>query len=510
MQFSDAIDRWFLLGKGLNQRDSAAVRRMVSGFVKLLYPGGDFSKADIAEILTVSLELRRRVKEQLKKIGGDEFKDTDLSYIDIDACEEVFVKTAETCGTESVDIPRILEGICAEEQIRVEAVSEEDLQKLYRPKATVVTEVEQVQVRRERKIETVQEVLEEAEAIAEAEARAKAEAEARIKAQAKAKREADAKAKAEAKAKEEAEAREKIEAEIKAQTEARIRAETKAREEAEARALAETRAKDEAIAKVKAEEKAKAEAESRANAEAKAKDEAEARAKAELLAKAAVAAREKAEVEAREETEAREKVEAEIKAQAEAKKRAETKAKAEAEAKATALRTLLSNPDSSVSKEKLVFSENIKTLDDARELLITLIGDKAIFGEEIYRLANILDLYKRNSEVAAEVIRKLFPPPQMTHDKFMGDLADSNAAFLRLLCKAADIITIAVRRSAKRDEILVKIIDDARSLAELCDDLATVLINKYGDGGEEYESTKEIDVLLSDLQVLIESVKNYS
>jgi ATP-dependent Lon protease len=72
-QFSDVLDKFFRLGTNLNQRDVIAVRKMVSGFTKLLYPDGVFEKEEISEILNVSLEMRRRVKEQLKKIGGMEF-----------------------------------------------------------------------------------------------------------------------------------------------------------------------------------------------------------------------------------------------------------------------------------------------------------------------------------------------------------------------------------------------------------------------------------------------------
>jgi len=82
--FSDAYQEYFRLGHDLNQRDTIAVNRMVSGLVKLVYPNGDFDKEDIREILTLALESRRRVKEQLKKIGGMEFYDVNFSYIDLD------------------------------------------------------------------------------------------------------------------------------------------------------------------------------------------------------------------------------------------------------------------------------------------------------------------------------------------------------------------------------------------------------------------------------------------
>ena len=94
-QFSDACDRYFKFGHNLNQRDVIAVRKMVSGFTKLLYPDGEYSKEDMAEILDISLELRRRVKEQLKKIGGMEFYDVNFSYIDNDTFEEHYVGVSE-------------------------------------------------------------------------------------------------------------------------------------------------------------------------------------------------------------------------------------------------------------------------------------------------------------------------------------------------------------------------------------------------------------------------------
>ena len=84
--FTDAYQEYFRLGRDLNQRDTIAVNRMVSGLVKLVYPDGNFDKEDIREILTFALESRRRVKEQLKKIGGMEFYDVNFSYIDFCSC----------------------------------------------------------------------------------------------------------------------------------------------------------------------------------------------------------------------------------------------------------------------------------------------------------------------------------------------------------------------------------------------------------------------------------------
>lgn len=91
----DALDKYFILGKNLNQRDTIAVRKMVSGLIKLIYPDGKYSKENLEEILRLSLEMRRRVKEQLKKLGGMEFYDVNFSYIDNETFEEKYVSVPE-------------------------------------------------------------------------------------------------------------------------------------------------------------------------------------------------------------------------------------------------------------------------------------------------------------------------------------------------------------------------------------------------------------------------------
>ena len=111
-QYGDALDKYFRLGNNLNQRDTIAVRKMVGGFVKLLYPDGVFTKEQIEEILTISLEMRRRVKEQLKKLGGMEFYDVNFSYIDNDTFEEHYVSVPEQGGGKLIP-----EGICNPGQI---------------------------------------------------------------------------------------------------------------------------------------------------------------------------------------------------------------------------------------------------------------------------------------------------------------------------------------------------------------------------------------------------------
>ena len=111
-QFSDALDRCFRLGKNLNQRDTIAVRRIVSGMVKLLYPDGDFTKEQLEEILRFALEMRRRVKEQLKKLGGMEFYDVNFSYIDNESFEEKYVTVPEQGGGKLIP-----DGICNPGQV---------------------------------------------------------------------------------------------------------------------------------------------------------------------------------------------------------------------------------------------------------------------------------------------------------------------------------------------------------------------------------------------------------
>ena len=111
-QYGDALDKYFRLGKNLNQRDTIAVRKIVGGYVKLLYPDGEFTKEQLEEILVFALEMRRRVKEQLKKLGGMEFYDVNFSYIDLDTFEEKFVSVPEQGGGKLIP-----DGMCNPGQI---------------------------------------------------------------------------------------------------------------------------------------------------------------------------------------------------------------------------------------------------------------------------------------------------------------------------------------------------------------------------------------------------------
>lgn len=97
-QYGDAIDKYFRLGRNLNQRDTIAVRKLVGGLIKLVYPNGEFTKEELEEILQLALEMRRRVKEQLKKLGGMEFYDVNFSYIDNETFEEHYVSVPEQGG----------------------------------------------------------------------------------------------------------------------------------------------------------------------------------------------------------------------------------------------------------------------------------------------------------------------------------------------------------------------------------------------------------------------------
>lgn len=126
-QESDALDKYFKLGKNLNQRDTISVRKSVSGLVKLLYPNEDYTKDQLQEILRIALEMRRRVKEQLKKIGGMEFYDVNFSYIDNDTFEEKYVSVPEQ-GSSTL----IPEGMCNPGQIYTVSVGKSGMIGLFR------------------------------------------------------------------------------------------------------------------------------------------------------------------------------------------------------------------------------------------------------------------------------------------------------------------------------------------------------------------------------------------
>lgn len=100
--FTEIVDRHFSLGAHLNARDVKAVRKTVSGLTKLLYPNGEISREELAELVEVALEGRRRVKEQLKKMGSFEYHQTSFSYIDNETREERYVGVPEQGGRDTI------------------------------------------------------------------------------------------------------------------------------------------------------------------------------------------------------------------------------------------------------------------------------------------------------------------------------------------------------------------------------------------------------------------------
>src|SRR5690554_2040559 len=110
--YTDALDEFFVLGSHLKQRDTKPVKKTVSGFIKLMHPDGVYTKEDVKEYLEIALEMRRRVKEQLKRIGGMEFWDTNFSYIDKESQEERYVGLPEEKGSHLIENTPLRPGIC--------------------------------------------------------------------------------------------------------------------------------------------------------------------------------------------------------------------------------------------------------------------------------------------------------------------------------------------------------------------------------------------------------------
>ncbi|MCK6514468.1 protease Lon-related BREX system protein BrxL [Myxococcota bacterium] len=102
LNFTETLDHHFSLGAHLNARDRKAVRRTVSGLIKLLYPNGKITKEELAELLAFGIEGRRRVKEQLKKMGSFEYYHTSFSYLDNESGEELFVGVPEQGGRDLI------------------------------------------------------------------------------------------------------------------------------------------------------------------------------------------------------------------------------------------------------------------------------------------------------------------------------------------------------------------------------------------------------------------------
>ena len=112
VNYTDALEKYYSLGVHLKQRDTKPVKKTVSGLIKLLHPDGGFTKEDIKEYLEFALEMRRRIKEQLKRIGGMEFWDTNFSYIDKENQEEFFIGLPEEKGSHLIENTPLQPGIC--------------------------------------------------------------------------------------------------------------------------------------------------------------------------------------------------------------------------------------------------------------------------------------------------------------------------------------------------------------------------------------------------------------
>ena len=96
--FTNSFSEYFELNSNYNTRDDTAVRRTFSGLAKLIYPDEQMSKEEAREILEYSIECRRRVKEQLRKMNPAEFSDVALGYIDLDTNEETIISLPEVAS----------------------------------------------------------------------------------------------------------------------------------------------------------------------------------------------------------------------------------------------------------------------------------------------------------------------------------------------------------------------------------------------------------------------------
>lgn len=110
--YVNAMDEYYTFGSQLRQRDTKPIRKTVSGLIKLMHPDGNFTKEDVRRYLELAIEMRRRVKEQLKRIGGMEFWDTNFSYIDKETQEEIFVSVPEERGSNLIEDTPLPPGNC--------------------------------------------------------------------------------------------------------------------------------------------------------------------------------------------------------------------------------------------------------------------------------------------------------------------------------------------------------------------------------------------------------------
>jgi len=132
--FTETIDKHFGLGSHLNTRDQKAVRKTVSGLMKIIYPHGEISQEELAELVELALEGRRRVKEQLKKMGSFEYHQTSFSYSDRESGEEKFVGVPEQGGRDLVAADPLAPG-----SVYTGSVSADGTVGLYRLEVTITS-----------------------------------------------------------------------------------------------------------------------------------------------------------------------------------------------------------------------------------------------------------------------------------------------------------------------------------------------------------------------------------
>ena len=100
--FTEVVDRPFAFGNHLNKRDDTAVRRCVSGLLKILHPDQRHTEDELGQYLDLAMECRRRVKEQLKKMLPFEYARTSFSYVQRATQQERYVGCPEEGGRDLI------------------------------------------------------------------------------------------------------------------------------------------------------------------------------------------------------------------------------------------------------------------------------------------------------------------------------------------------------------------------------------------------------------------------
>ncbi|WP_316158598.1 MULTISPECIES: protease Lon-related BREX system protein BrxL [unclassified Bradyrhizobium] len=130
--FTEICDRHFTMGSHLITRDRKAVKKTVSGLMKIIHPSGEASQEEIAELLEFAMEGRRRVKEQLKKMGSFEYYHTSFSYTLNDTGEERFVGVPEQGGRNMISADPLPPG-----SVYTAAVAQDGTVGMYRVEVSV-------------------------------------------------------------------------------------------------------------------------------------------------------------------------------------------------------------------------------------------------------------------------------------------------------------------------------------------------------------------------------------